>query len=188
MHRPILSRRALLVATMAAGCGGNGKDADAPRRLTAWKGELRDLFDDSIHPAAVGMSMDAPPPAADPKLRMRTQAADLVAQLQVRSITSPSAGARTSYFLTLQVTHPTLMPDKLREDAVDIAIRQETTSFQPVHALGQSLRGHKFIGFMRRFRGEEGPELHWHLTADAADVVQVIREVALLEKMAAEKE
>ena len=43
------------------------------------------------------------------------------------------------------------------------------------------------IGFVRRFSGDHGPELHWHLTADTEEVAQVIREIAVLEEVAGQE-
>jgi hypothetical protein len=181
-----LSRRAFLAATVAstAACGKK-KDAKVPRkRLSPWRGELRDMFDDKIHPAAVGLAMDVSAPATDPLLRLRAQEAELVARMRIQTVTRDTVGARTTYTLSLQVGQPRLMPSSFGSDVVELSIGQDESSFGVIQSLETQLRGRMFIGFVRNFSGKDGPELHWHLTADAPEVAEVIQEVALLEEMA----
>lgn len=149
-----------------------------------YEGQMRELFDDQIDPAAVGLAMDGSSPAHDPLLRPRAQAADLVARMRVQTVTRDSVGARTSYVLNLQVGRPELMPPKLEQPSVEITITPEQGSFGIVQSLESSLRGRTFIGFVKRFAGPEaGPELHWHFTADSEEVAQVIEEVRVMEEL-----
>ncbi|HZO15556.1 MAG TPA: cobalamin ABC transporter substrate-binding protein [Polyangiaceae bacterium] len=179
-----LPRRALLLMALATACSKKKSKSPAVE-MGPWKAEMRDMFDDRIHPGAVGLAMDAGAPASDPLLRMRAQAAEVVARMRVQTLTRDTVGARITYTLSLQVGQPPLMPAKLEQRVIEVSIGPESDTFGLVQSLEGQLRGRTFIGFVRRFTGKDGPELHWHLTADTNDVAQVIQEVALLEEMAA---
>ncbi len=175
---------------LVVGCGGTDPDPSAPKTpLVAWDGQMRDLFDDQIDSAAVGLSLDGRAPQADPLLRLRTTEAEIVARMRVQTVTRDTAGARTSYVLAMQVGQPTLLPAKLDLKDLELFVDQSSSSFGMVHSLDTTLRGKIFIGFVRRFAGEEGGSvLHWHLTADTQEVMAVIQEIAVLEEVARKQE
>lgn len=169
---------------MAGACSGgppaNAMDASG---LPRWQGQLQTLFDDQIDPSAVGLALDGSSPAENPLLRHRTTQADVVARMRVQTVTHESVGAKARYLLTLQVGVPTLMPAKLPDRTFELTIPSTSPAFGIVDRLGHQLRGETFIGFVRRFAGQDGPEVHWHLTADTPDVARVIREHAVLEEL-----
>jgi hypothetical protein len=147
-----------------------------------WAGELRALFDDSIHPAAVGLSLDGEPPQEDALLPARARAADVVARMRVTTVTADSIGAKQTYYLTLQVGKPPLLPAKLPDPSFEIVVRSGSPAFGIVSSLDTGLQGHTFIGFVRRFPGDLEPEIHWHLTADAAEVALAISHTSALDE------
>lgn len=158
---------------------GDGLDA----RLEPWDGQLQELFDDQIHPAAVGLSMDSQSPARDPLLRLRTTNADVVSRMQIKTVTRESVGARTVFLLGLMVVPPAFARPKLNDSRFELAIKQESGAFGLVQSLENALREKQFIGFVRKFPGEDGPVIHWHLTADTEEVAQVVQEVAVLDEI-----
>jgi hypothetical protein len=187
----VMKRRAALMISLAcavlAACGGNGTEANGPSgSFPRWEGELRTLFDDEIDSTAVGLAMDGRSPAADPLLGLRAQSAEIAARVRVQTVTRDTAGARTSYTLTLQIGMPPLMPLKLQRETIDLSITPATGAFGIVQSLEASMRGRTFIGFARRFAGAEGPELHWHLAADDAEVAKIVQELAVMEELAGE--
>jgi len=145
-----------------------------------WHGEHRRLFDDAIAPAAVGMSLDGRPPAEDPALTMRTDAADVVARMRVSTVTVESTGGKETYFLTVQVGFPTLAPARVDDTHFELAIDSANPSFVIVQSLDAGLRGMVFVGFVRYFAGEVGPEIHWHLTADTDEVRAAVQRASAL--------
>jgi hypothetical protein len=110
----------------------------------------------------------------------------VVARLRVQTVTRPAVGARMSFTLTLQIGVPTLIPHDDPEPSVEVRVDQASPAFATVQSLEAQdrLRGKIFIGFLKRFAGPEGPELHFHLTADTAEVAQMIQDVATLQEMA----
>jgi hypothetical protein len=173
----------------AVGCSANDRSAESPESgLPLWEGQLTELFDDTIDPAAVGLSMDGRSPARDPMLRPRAQQSDVVAHMRVQTVTRDSVGAKTTYVLNLQVGAPTLMPAKLEDPSFEISINQSSSSFGIVQQLDTGLRGQTFIGFIRKFHGDDGPVIHWHLTSDTPEVAQVIQEIAVLDEVVGKEE
>jgi hypothetical protein len=186
---PRIPRRVVLfsvVGLLLPACGGTKQSKVPDVHFSAWEGEMRDLFNDEINPSAVGLSVDGGSPAADPRLRRRAEAAELVARLRVQTVTRDSVGAKVTYVLGMQVGVPPLLPTEVEDGSVELSITPESTAFAIVQRLENSLRGKTFIGLVRRFSGKDGPVWHWHLTADSAEVAQVIEEVAVMEELAGE--
>ncbi len=176
-----------LMAAAGWGCGDGNRRAGRPEAgLSPWEGQLQELFDDQIHPAAVGVSMDARSPARDPLLRLRTIHADVVARLKVQTVTRDAVGARASYSLSLSLVGAPFTRPKLDATQFDLVIRQDSPAFGLAQYLEGAVRDKRtmqFIGFIRKFPAEEGPVLHWHLTADTEEVAQVVQEVAVLDEI-----
>ena len=170
------------------GCGhSSAQPAIAPSdegKLDPWQGPLGSLFDDSMHPAAVGLSLEGGKAQDDPLLKSRAAAADLVARVAVTDVTSSEVGAKVIYHLTLTVKDPTLMASRIKERTLDLVVRQSSPAFGIVSSLDNALRNKPFIGFFRRFAGERGPELHWHLTADTEPVAAVVNTAGAFDKAA----
>ena len=147
--------------------------------LDRWQGPLAALFDDSIHPAAVGMSLEGSRAQDDPLIRSRCATADLVARLQVDTVDRQAVGAKTTYHMVLLVGRPTLLPSKMTDKSVELVIHQASAAFGIVSAVENSLKRKTFIAFIKRFAGDHGPELHWVLTADTPEVAAMISTASL---------
>ncbi|MCC6528567.1 MAG: cobalamin ABC transporter substrate-binding protein [Polyangiaceae bacterium] len=179
---------ALFAAGLLGACTRTGKDGsstpDGPV-LPPWRGTLHDLFDDSIHPAAVGLSLDGRSPALDPLLRTRAAEAEVVARLLVTSLTVNRAGAKALYTLSVRAGLPALMPPRIEERAFELQVGPESPGFAIVRTVENELNSGKFIfiGFLHRFAGPEGTAVHFHLTADTPEVAAVIQEAAALEEV-----
>jgi len=189
------SRRALwlaaalfMCAPILPGCGNEGPVEEPRVALAPYEGQQQVLFDDAIDPAAVGLAMDGVSPAQDPMLRTRALEADLVARMRVQTVTRDSVGAKTTYMLSLQAAVPPLMPSSSDQTTFELYVDQNSKAFAIVQSLDTKLRGQTFIGFLRRFASHDGPQWHWHLTADQQDVAQVIQEIAVLEEVAGQEQ
>lgn len=167
----------------SAGCSSKRPANADDSGLEAWEGQLRELFNDEIHPAAVGLSMDAQSPARDPLLRLRTTNADVVARVKVQTVKVYSVGAKASYVLNVAVMPPPFTKPKIDEPQFELDIKQDSAVFGMVQSLDEHLREKQFIGFIRKFPGEDGPVLHWHLTADTEDVAEVVHEASVLDEV-----
>jgi hypothetical protein len=176
-----------LAAVVSAGCGaaqagpGTPSGAAPPR----WEGRAHELFDDNIDPASVGLSMDGGPAArSDPLIRERAQTADLVARLRVQTVTVDSVGEESTYHLGLEVGFPALATPKIPDRTVEVSIRSGSAAFGIARQFDARLRGRTFIGFVERFSTEDGEAvLHFHLSADTADVAAAVKEAVALREI-----
>jgi hypothetical protein len=167
------------------GCGATPSPA-APASVSfpRWEGHLRELFDDNIDPAAVGLSMEGPSPRSDPFLRERAQTSELAARVRVQTVTVDSVGDQVTYHLGIQVGVPTLVESKIPERSFELSIRPTSGAFGIAKAFDARLRGTTFIGFIQRFAAEGGEaEIHWHLSADTAEVAAAVKEAVALREL-----
>lgn len=193
---PLLGRLRFTTAALAAGtlltllplsgCGEATPDARAPAGadLPRWEGHARELFDDNIDPAAVGLSMEGPSPRSDPFLRERSQTSDVTARLRVQTVTVDSIGDAKTYHLGVQVGFPTLANARVPDKSFELSIKPQSLAFGIAKAFDSRLRGSTFIGFIRRYQGEDGEvEVHFHLAPDTADVAAAVKEAVALQEL-----
>lgn len=187
---PSLLRAAALLLAVGLAAGVTGCEelpsptvpaaASAPR----WEGHARELFDDTIDPAAVGLSMEGPSPRSDPFLRERAQTSDVVSRVRIQTVTVDSVGDQVTYHLGIQVGVPTLATAKTPERSFELSIKPTSGAFGIAKAFDARLRGATFIGFIQRFASEGGEtEIHWHLSADTAEVAAAIKEAVALREL-----
>lgn len=174
--------RTLLVCALL-GVGGSAcgalppveSPATKPMPLVAREGELAAWFDDGIDSSALGLSMDGRSPAADPSLPPRTRDAELVAPVVVSTITRDGNGERTRYLLAVRLAGPVHKRRGLDGDTFELRLLEGGAAFGLMSLHESTFRGARLMLFARRFLGAEGPELHWHLGVDTADVASAIQ-------------
>lgn len=160
--------------------------ADDLSGLPPWQGHDRDVFDDNIEPAAVGLSLEGGSPRSDPLLRERAQTADLVARVRVSTVTVDSIGDQRTYHLGIRVGYPPLATPRLSDRTLELHIRPTSRAFGIAKAFDARLREMTFIAFIRRFAGEAGePEIHWHLSPDTAEVAAAVKDAVALGELSA---
>lgn len=151
--------------------------------LPLWDGEARALFDDGIDAVAVGLALDGRSPAEDPYLLRRTESGDFVGRVTVRGLDIGRAGAKTLYTLNVRAVPPPMSPPHTEQRDFDLEIGPAAPAFGVVRTVEHDLRDHLFIAFLKRFHGPDGPEVHFHLTADTPEVVAAVREAAALDEV-----
>jgi hypothetical protein len=171
----------------AFGCGGVGMpaaDASGASRFPGWESRAKDVFDDNIDPAALGLTTETLTFRTDPFLRERAQTAELVARFRVSTVTVDTFGADVSYHLGIQVIPQPFVEPKLSESSFELYIRPTGRAYAIVKAFDARLRGSSFIGFIHRFAGQGGePEIHWHLAPDSAEVAAAVKEALVLAEL-----
>src|SRR5262245_3601882 len=131
---PLLRAAALLLVvgltTGTMGCEATpAPAAPVAANVPRWDGRLRELFDDNIDPAAVGLSMEGPSPRSDPFLRERAQTSELAARVRVQTVTVDSVGEQVTYHLGIQVGVPTLTEAKIPDRNFELSIRSTSGAF-----------------------------------------------------------
>jgi hypothetical protein len=150
-------------------------------RAPGWDSHAREVFDDNVDPAAVGLSLEGPSARADRFLRERAQTAELVSVVRVDTVTIDSIGDAKRFHLGVRVTGaPAGLP---RLEAKEFDLRVSDGNALLGAGFEQRLRGHTFIGFMHRYSNEEGdPVVHFHLSANTPEIAHAVQEALALQE------
>jgi hypothetical protein len=179
---PVLALTLGALAPTLGGCdpGPPAKSA-AGSGLPPWEGRSRQIFDDTIDPAAVGLSLDGPAPRSDAHLRERAQTADVVARIKVQTVTVDTAGEQQTYHLGILVGYPTLTQAKVPDRTFELNIKPTNPSIGIARSFDSRLQGRTFVGFLKRYGTDDGDvAVHWHLAPDTAGVVDAVKEAVAL--------
>ncbi len=175
-----------LVMLGGVACGPSTPGAEGPggEGLPLWEGHAREVFDDGIDAAAVGLSLETSSARSDRYLRERAQTADIVARVRVQTVTAESMGNDTRYHLSVQIGVPQLRKPRIPDLSVDLLIRSTSPSYGVAKAFDTRLQGRTFIGFLSRFAGTDGePAFHFHLSPDTADVAAAVQDAVAIGEM-----
>ena len=153
--------------------------------LPAWQEKEKELFDDIVDPASLGLALEGSMPASDPLLKKRAQQSEVVAQVVVTTVTIDTVGDDSTYRLVVAIQNPLATP-KLSDTTLDLAIKPGTRSHPQAKALDTRMRGMRFVVFAKRYADAESgdAELHWHLAPDTPDVVAAVKEAVALGELA----
>ena len=180
LHANAMRRLVPLVFLALLACGG--PDASSPERpRPPYEGRALELFDDVIEPRAVGLALeDARSPRTDPVLRERTQTADGVARVTVKTVTARGDGVEMEYLLAVNVV------EKLTEGPLPgelvVRVDRSSPSLGIVKSLDARLGGKTFVAFVREFAGSDGePRWHFHFAPDTKDEVAAVSDAIALQ-------
>jgi len=181
---PLTAVLTLGLAATTASCGPPDMIRTPAAGLPRWEGRAVELFDDNIDPDAVGLTMEGLSPRSDIHLRARAQTADVVARLRVNTVTVDSVGDRQTYHIGVQVGVPTLTDAKLPDRSFELSVKSTSAAFGIVRSFDSRLKGHTFVGFIKRYTNDDGDSLiHWHLSADTAEVAAAVKEAVVLREI-----
>lgn len=175
----------LFLLAGAASCGGRGA-AGPGREYPPYTGRSVDLFDDGIDHIAVGYQLEpGPAPATDAKLRERVQTGDAVVRARVVTVTSKKEDNGRSWQLGLRTIERLAGTGSLEADfALDVEATDHGAGM--VKAFETQLVGASFVVATRTFARAGAPgeaDLHFHLSADKADVLAAVKQAALLQQV-----
>jgi hypothetical protein len=184
MRRSVARVLAGLALVVPLSCGGGGAGAGAT--YPAYTGHPSELFDDGIDPIAVGYQLEpGPPPATDAKLRERAQTAEAVVRAKVTTVTSKKEDNGRSWQLGLHLLGRIGGSGKLDDDFL-LDVESTDPGAGMVKAFEANLVGATFVVFTHVYAKSGAPgeaELHFHLSADKADVLDAIKQAALLQQV-----
>jgi hypothetical protein len=162
-----------------AGLAAQGSASNLPK----WDVHDREVFDDALDPAAVGLQMEGPSARSDRYLRERSQLADVVGVMRISTVTVDTIGEVKRVHVGVDVATPTLAKPRVEERSFELSLGSGS-SVLPA-GFESRLRGRTFVGFVRRYTNEEGePVVHWHLSANTPDVVAAVKDAVALQEFA----
>lgn len=185
----LMSRRASLllasnVLVFGPACSPKGPglkyDLD---KLPPYENPSAELFDDTIEPAALGLSMAASGNLQfDPKFRERAQQADVVSIVRVTTVTISKADDKSTYTLRFEPTRE--FKGTFEDDLREIVISEHSPQmFSVISAVQTRARGRTMVGFWRRFREQNRMALHFHFFPDTEDTTKAIQDSLALEDL-----
>lgn len=178
----------LVVAALSGGlgaCSSGEVQVQSAKTLglPQWVGTQRDLFGDEIDPASLGF-LPPKPPRKDQMLWARSQQAEIVGRVRVKTVTVDSRGGQGTYHLGLQFANPLLGETKLEEREFEVTVEPRSPAYGLVKAQDTGLQGKTFVGFLHRFAGaDDEVEVHFYLAADSADVAAVVQEAIAVKEV-----
>ncbi len=173
---------AIASAAVALACSGSSGTAGPHPTFPPYTGESIKLFDDRIDANSVGLADVVSKPRTDPVLRARTQNAEAVGRVRVSTVTVDSVGGKPAYHLNLAIVEP-LARRGFDDKSIEILVRADDAAFGIVKYLDTRLIGRTFVGFFRRFAGADEPDVRFHLSPDAADVLAAVRDANTLREV-----
>ena len=156
--------------------------ASAPRSNAPWEGRLKNLFDDSVDPSAVGLAGTSASNAGG-AVAARAEEADFIVHVRVGTITTEGSGNAMRYLITLRVVGDPVAGPRPPSDTIQITVAKINPTFGIVQAKDLALAGKHFIAFLREFDQNDTTVVHWHLARDAQDVVDAARKGAVLSEL-----
>jgi hypothetical protein len=171
---------ALGLGAPGLGCAAAEGDALSANSLglPPWQGDDRRLFADELDPASLGL-MASGSPRKDQALWLRAQKAEIIARVQIRTFTVESTRGGT-YRLGLLVVQA-LAESALQDTKIDVSVDPGDPAYGLVKAQDRLIKERPYIGFFKRFAGPDDEIVfHFYLTADSAEVVQVVQEALAL--------
>jgi hypothetical protein len=179
----------LVVGALAgtAGCSAasTSGSASAPASsLPAYGGDSADQFDDAIEAHAVGLELETyTSPKSDPRLRARAQAADVVVRARVQTVTGEAGAGSRSYQVSFKtVAH--LAGKGPIGDEFTVRIDKTSPALGIVKSMEGQLVGKTLVVFAKAFSRPDGDrDIHFHASADAADVAAAVKEAVILDEV-----
>jgi hypothetical protein len=176
--RRTVSHRLFGFALVASLCGCSvpapAPPVAQPLDLAPRDARFAALFDDSVDFSVLGVSLDGGSPAMDPALPERTRKAELVGRATVVTLSREANGERARYRLQLNLAPDRFVSRGFPTRTLELTVGQDSPAFGLVNSQESTFRGLTIILFARRFAGEGGPELHWHITVNSEDVAKAI--------------
>ncbi|MFO0547518.1 MAG: cobalamin ABC transporter substrate-binding protein [Polyangiaceae bacterium] len=151
--------------------------------LPQWQGMDRDLFNDEIDPAALGI-MPAQSARKDQILWARSQQAEIVGRVRVQTVTVDSRGGDSTYHLGLRFADQLLADTLLEDRDFEVTVDPGDPSYGLVKAQDTGMQGRTFVGFIRRFAGADDEiDVHFFLAPDSAEVAGVVKEAVAVKEV-----
>jgi hypothetical protein len=173
----------LATPLLTSGCAAPPAESAPAESLPAYSADAMQVFDDGIDPHAVGLELDYGNPRTDPRVRARARASDIILRARVMTVTGSAGQGGRSYQLTLRSLERLGGKHPLGDDLI-VVVDKASPSLGIVKAMEGQLVGKVFVTYLKAFGRPDGQrELHFHASADDADVVASVKNAVLLDEL-----
>ena len=167
----------------AWGCTPSPADSSTPAsQLPEFTSAEATLFDDTIGLGAFGAELEEVSPSADPKLRDRTNRADLVAPVSVSTVTRDSGGSVESYTIAVTEAGEPFVGN-MGPYPIELTVNDNSPSFPFVRSADAGLMGKKLILFLKYYSEGGKAVTHWRLETDSDEIRKAISDTRALEEI-----
>ena len=172
---------AVALGSLAFACGApQNPRLAALSKLPVYEGKDAQLFDDTIEPAAFGMSMDRPHFRGDAKFRARAQAAGSLAQMKVTTVTIDKLDEKATYHLVLK------RADRLGgadEDGLEIVVKEGAPGYSVIAQVKARARDKTVVAMWKHFRVGDEDVIHYYFAPDDQETVMAAKEAMALQEV-----
>jgi hypothetical protein len=140
---------------------------------------MAEAFPDHIDRGSLDTG-SAPIVSLDPMLRSRTQGADFIFRARVTAYRAERGLDGVNYHLSVVPVGPPVSGNAPDAGSFDLVVRSSNPFSAVVAGAGNNLVNRTFLAYLKRFAGDRGPELHWYMSGESAELVASIRKTHLL--------
>ena len=180
------SALSLCVALLTAGSVSCGPPRSANEiqieKLPEYTGGSLKLFNDSIEPSALGLSLERVSFKGDALFRERVQQADVVSEVLITTVTVGKTDEKSVYFLQFE-PQQSYTKAGLANDMLELRVADGEGAYPLLNMIQSRARGRKFIGMWKRFRQGNVATLHWYFAPDNEDTVAAVKEALTLREL-----
>lgn len=178
-HRD-LTRRLAATASICAlllGCGASPAatpDGIATEpNLPPYDSAAASLFDDSISPEVFGLGAQRPTPYTDRLLKKRSEQANHVARVKLRTIKEERFDDALRYKVVFEPIGEPLAGPPLPKD-VELLVGRASPSLSTLRSMSVEAVGTKFILLLKQYRLNSEPVLHFRGEPDRTEITTAI--------------
>jgi len=159
-------------------CGKAANDGFAAppvEELPSYDQEAARVFDDSIAPEVFGLQVERASPARDSLLRKRSQAADYIARVKLRTIREERFGDSLRYRIVVQRLGDSIRGDTLPPQ-LELTVGRASPSLVMLRSMSVEVVGATFILLLKRYQLNNEPVLHFRGESDKATILKAIQQ------------
>lgn len=178
-----LRSRSVCFGLLAAGAAAIGCQK-TPTRATAEQPAIElpvydqaaaRVFDDSIAPEVFGLHVERSDPGKDPVLRERSQTADHVARVKLRTIQEERFDNSLRYRIVVQPLGDAIAGEPL-PDQLELTVGRASPSLTMLRSMSVEAVGTRFILLLKRYQLDEEPVFHFRGEPDLPPILAAIRQ------------
>lgn len=163
---------------LVVGCGASTAEPatleEPAEHLPTYDQEAARIFDDSIAPEVFGLQVERANPARDSVLRERSQSADHVARVKLRTILEERFDDSLRYRIIVQPLGEPILGAALPEE-LELTVGRASPSLSMLRSMSVEAVGAKFILLLKRYQINGEPVFHFRGEPDQGNVLAAIQ-------------
>ncbi|MFO0661712.1 MAG: hypothetical protein U0165_18045 [Polyangiaceae bacterium] len=152
------------------------------RSLPEYKDQDATLFDDSVEPYAIGLSLDRPSSRGNSVFRSRAQNARSIMRMRIDTVTTGGGINRSVIRVGMKrVGKPLLGKDE--SEGFEVEVATGSNAFALFKQAGDRIQGRTVVCMWKLFRVNDEPTLHFYLAPDDDETLAAVRDAVALQEL-----